>query len=274
MTIKLIACDIDDTLVRFPRPPSPRVIGALRAASDAGVTVALVTGRAFQRAQPIARSLNLTAPLICNHGGSIRDTADGHLMHLVTLPRALMVEIVAWLQTQGVHMILFECDQIYRDCVTEQVVPDFYPYTGEGRSTFYRDLSAHVPEETEILLVTSLDHDHLRQLFEQTRARFGDRARVLFTHPFGMDILSPDATKSRSLSWLAEHIGVTQAEVMAIGDGHNDVDMLAWAGLGVAMGDGKKEAKDVADVVAPSFDEDGAAWAVERYVLRPSDISD
>ena len=57
------------------------------------------------------------------------------------------------------------------------------------------------------------------------------------------------------------------AEVMAIGDGDNDVDMLAWAGLGVAMGDGQEETKAIADVVAPSFDEDGAAWAVERYVL-------
>lgn len=273
MPIKLIACDIDDTLVRFPNPASPRVIRALRAASDAGVTVALVTGRAFRRALPIARSLNLTAPLICNHGGSIRDTADGRLIHLVTLPRALMVEIVTWLQTQCVHMILFEGDQIYRDCVNAQVVPDFYPYTGEDRSAFYQDLSAHVPEQTDILLVTSLDHDHLQQVFEQTQTKFGDRARVLFTHPFGMDILSQDATKSRALTWLAEQSGITPAQVMAIGDGYNDIDMLAWAGLGVAMGDGKMEAQNAADVIAPSFIEDGAAWAIERYVLKPLGIS-
>ena len=268
MTIKLIACDIDDTLVRFPNPPSPRVIRALRAAGDAGVTVALVTGRAFRRALPIARTLNLTAPLICNHGGSIRDTLDGRFMHHVTLPRTFMVQVVTWLQTQHVHMILFEGDHVYRDCTAEQVVPDFYPYTGEDRSTFYGDLSAHVPEQTEVLLATSLDHDQLQQVFERARLQFGNHARVLFSHPFGIDILSQEATKSRSLIWLAEHLGVTPKEVMAVGDGHNDVDMLAWAGLGVAMGDGQTEAKDIADVIAPSFDEDGAAWAIERYVLQ------
>jgi Cof subfamily protein (haloacid dehalogenase superfamily) len=268
MTIKLVACDIDDTLVRFPNPPSSRVIRALRAASDAGVTVALVTGRAFRRALPIARSLNLTAPLICNHGGSIRDPLDGRFIHCETLPRAFMLQVVTWLQTQNVCMMLFDGDHVYRDCVTEQVVPDFHTYTGEDGSTFCRDPRFCIPEQTEILLASSLDHTHLHRVFERARARFGDQARVLFTHPFGIDILSQDATKSRSLAWLAEHIGVTQKEVMAVGDGHNDIDMLAWAGLGVAMGDGKAEAKAVAGVIAPSFAQDGAAWAIERYVLQ------
>jgi hydroxymethylpyrimidine pyrophosphatase-like HAD family hydrolase len=165
-------------------------------------------------------------------------------------------------------MILFDGDHVYRDCVSEQVVPDFQTYTGEDRSTFCRDLRLHIPERTEILLASSLDHDHLQQVFDRTQARFGERARVLLSHPFGMDILAQNATKSQSLAWLARHLGVARQEVMAVGDGHNDVDMLAWAGLGVAMGDGKPEAKDAADVIAPSFDEDGAAWAVERYVLQ------
>jgi Cof subfamily protein (haloacid dehalogenase superfamily) len=217
---------------------------------------------------PIAKTLDLTAPLVCNHGGSIRDTLDGRLIHHMTLPRTLMEEIVTWLQTQDVHMILFEGDHIHRDCVTEQVVPDFHPYTGQDRSTYHCDLRFHIPEQTEVLLTTSLDHDHLQRVFDRARVKFGDRARVLFTHPFGMDFLSQKATKSRSLAWLADHIGVTQQEVMAIGDGHNDVDMLAWAGLGVAMGDGKPEAKAAADAIAPSFSEDGAAWAIERFVLQ------
>ena len=267
MTYRLLACDIDDTLLRFPDPPSPRVAAAVRAAHDAGVAVVLVTGRAFRRAQPVARTLGLDTPLICNHGGSIRSVADGGLIHHETMPQALTLEAVAWLQTQQVRLFLFGIDHIYRNCRAEEVVPDFQVYTREERSTFALDLRPYVPEQTEIVLTTSLDHDHLAGVFERARARLGVRARVLFAHPFGMDVLSGNATKSRSLAWLAEYLGVGRHEVMAVGDGGNDADMLAWAGLGVAMGDAMPEVKAAAGVVAPPFDQDGLAWAIETCLL-------
>jgi Cof subfamily protein (haloacid dehalogenase superfamily) len=271
MAIRLVACDIDDTLLRFPDLPSPRVTRALHAARDAGVTVVLVTGRAFHRAQPIAQSLGLTTPIICNHGGSIRNVLDGRLIHHETMPRSLTLEVVTWLQAQEVHLILFGDDHIYHDCLPEEVVVDFQVYTRNEHATFVLDLGPHIPEQTEIILTTSLDHAHLAGVFERAKARFGKQARVLFAHPFGVDILSQRATKSRSLAWLADHLGIARKEVMAIGDGGNDVDMLAWAGLGVAMGNGVPEAKAAADAVVPSFDQDGLAWAVERYILSGRD---
>ncbi|MBN1933998.1 MAG: HAD family phosphatase [Anaerolineae bacterium] len=278
MSIRLLACDIDDTLVRFPDPPSERVVRALRAAIDAGVTVALVTGRAFPRARPIAQSLGITAPLICNHGGSIRHL-DGSLIHAESVPRPLMAEIVGWLQMQNVVMMLFDVGKgcvdgdasvpaIYHDCTAGQVVPDFHPYTDGPGTRFVCDLRAYIPEQTETLLVSSLDHDHLAGVYERACVKFDDRARMLFTHPYGLDILAQTATKSQSLAWLAGQVGAAQDEVMAIGDGVNDIDMLVWAGIGVAMGNARPETKAVADVIAPSFEADGVAWAVERFVLR------
>jgi hypothetical protein len=80
--------------------------------------------------------------------------------------------------------------------------------------------------------------------------------------------LLPQVFKSDALAWLAGQLGVAREEVMALGDGVNDVDMLAWAGLGVAMGDGHPEAQAAAGVTAPPFDQDGAAWAIEHYLLR------
>ena len=86
MSYRLLACDIDDTLVRFPGLPSPRATEAVRAAVDKGVTVSLVTGRAFRRARPIAQALALDTPIICNHGGSIRDPIRGATVHRKVLP--------------------------------------------------------------------------------------------------------------------------------------------------------------------------------------------
>ena len=126
---RLLACDIDETLVRFPNPPSPRVAGAIQRAIANGVMVVLVTGRAFRRAQPVAQALGLATPIICNHGGSIRGGLDGQMIYRRTMPRALTMELVTWLQGQQVCNLVFDGDQVYHDCLTDEVVPDFQVYT-------------------------------------------------------------------------------------------------------------------------------------------------
>ncbi len=262
---RLLACDIDLTLVRFPDPPSPRVVEAVRAAAEAGVTVVLVTGRAYRRARPIAASLGLSTPIVCNHGGSVRG-AEGHTLHRETLARPLVLEIVTWLQGRDVHTLLFDGDRVYHNCTTEEVVPDFRTYTSGPQSIYAPDLRPLVPAETEVLLNTSTDHAHLARTYEEVRARWGDRARVLFEHPHGLDVL-PQCSKAAALSWLADYLGIAREEVIAIGDGGNDADMLVWAGLGVAMGNAVPAARAAADAMAPTFKEDGAAWAIERYLL-------
>jgi Cof subfamily protein (haloacid dehalogenase superfamily) len=266
MTYRLVVCDIDNTLVRFPDPPSPRAIDTIRAARATGVTVALATGRAFRRARPVAQILEIDAPVICNHGGSIRDASTGEIIHRETMPRALARQIVSWLQAQNVQLLLFDGDLVYHDCTTDEVVPDFQVYTRGEQSIFTRDVLQALPQETEIVLSTSRDRDHLARVFDRAQARFDSVARVLYTHPHGLDIMPP-SSKAQSVAWLAAHLDVPQAQVMAIGDGSNDVDMLVWAGLGVAIGDGAPEALAAADVVAPHFEQDGLAWAIEQYIL-------
>lgn len=266
MSYRLLACDIDNTLVRFPNPPSPSVQGAVRAAVEAGITATLVTGRAFRRARPIAEMLQLDTPIICNHGGSIRNPSTGATVHRHALPYAIAHSVVAWAQTQGVHTLLFDGDLVYHDATTDEIVPDFQVYTYGAQSVFARDLRPVVPPETDIVLLTCRDTAHMAGVYERAGARYGEAARVLFSHPFGVDVL-PTSSKSRALAWLAAHLGIAQAEVLAIGDGSNDIDMLAWAGLGVAMGDSAPAVLNAADVVAPPFDQDGFAWAVEQYLL-------
>jgi Cof subfamily protein (haloacid dehalogenase superfamily) len=266
VSYRLLACDIDNTLVRFPDPPSPRVERALRAAAGLGVTVCLVTGRAFRRARPVAEVLGIDAPIICNHGGSIRDPRSGSTIHRHVLPAGLAREIVAWLQGEQVQLLVFDGDTVYHDARTEEIVPDFQIYTRGQDSVYAPDLLAALPETVEIVLSTSRNRAHLAALYERAQARYGEQARVLLSHPYGLDIL-PASSKSQALSWLATHLKVSQAQVMAVGDRANDADMLAWAALGVALRDGDAEALAAASVIAPSFDDDGLAWAIERYVL-------
>jgi Cof subfamily protein (haloacid dehalogenase superfamily) len=84
-----------------------------------------------------------------------------------------------------------------------------------------------------------------------------------------IEVTSPDVSKGRALATLADYYGIAQSEVMAIGDQDNDIDMIEWAGLGVAMGNASPGAKAVADYVVPSISEEGAAWAIEYFILQP-----
>ena len=85
-----------------------------------------------------------------------------------------------------------------------------------------------------------------------------------------LEVLAARTGKGRALRKVVDRLGIPARRVMAVGDGENDADMLAWAGIGVAMGQGHPAAKAAADVVAPSVEEDGLAWALEHFVLRPS----
>jgi Cof subfamily protein (haloacid dehalogenase superfamily) len=98
-------------------------------------------------------------------------------------------------------------------------------------------------------------------------AALGADLNVFRSHAELIEVTSPQVSKGRALAMLAGHYGIPQAEVMAIGDQDNDTDMIAWAGLGVAMGNASPGAKAAADHVAPPITEDGAAWAIEQFVL-------
>jgi Cof subfamily protein (haloacid dehalogenase superfamily) len=262
---RVLALDIDHTLVRFPDPVSPRVRRAVRAAVDAGVKVLLVTGRAYRRALPVARELGLASPMICNHGGVIRDVRDGSIIQRTTLDRALTSQVVAWLQAQPIGVILFDGDHVYRDCTRQAIVPDFHIYTRGPHSHYVPDLLAHIPLETEVLMATEVEETVVAQVAERARLRWTPTLRVMYSHPHTVDLI-PHSSKSEALAWLVAQWGVPRKQVLAVGDGINDVDLLAWAGTGVAMGDGHPEALAAADVVAPPFAKDGVAWAVEALL--------
>jgi hydroxymethylpyrimidine pyrophosphatase-like HAD family hydrolase len=118
-------------------------------------------------------------------------------------------------------------------------------------------LSVHDPAERDALVV---------ELREKLGAA-GVTLTVVASHPILIEGLPHGLTKAVGLGWLAEHLGLTPAEVLAVGDNDNDAPMLDWAGVGVAMGDASPLARAAADWVAPSVEADGAAVAIEKYVL-------
>ncbi len=264
---RLLACDLDGTLMGNDTKISSKVQTALAAAQARGVHVTLATGRSFPATLPFARLLNITVPLICYQGGLIKHSQTGEELYRVTMDRATVLQVIEVARKRDWHLVLYIEDALY--------VQDVRHSRG-----FYHGLLGKAISYVDDLSQTVTDHDHDPAKFilvadkteadniqTELSARFGRQMAVVRSHDMFVEGNPSQVDKGTALRWLSDYLDVPQAQVMAIGDQGNDVSMIAWAGLGVAMENGSDEARAVADWIAPPLSADGAAAAIERFLL-------
>jgi Cof subfamily protein (haloacid dehalogenase superfamily) len=263
--IELLALDLDGTIVGDDGVISLRNRQALAAAQARGVEVTLATGRMFQATLPFARELRIAAPLICYQGSMVRSpSGDPPIVHR-TVPLDLAHRVVEWTRERGLAVSAYVDDELYTDRVTPDTLYDAQLSQVELHSV--DDLLALLATEpTKLAIVT--DGTGTDEIVLDLARAIGDRLRVVKTHPRFVEATHPQVSKGWALAQLAHWIGVPQENVMAAGDNDNDAEMIAWAGLGVAMGNASPHAREAADHLAPRWEEDGLAWAVERFILK------
>jgi len=261
---KLLAVDLDGTLLGEDFTLSPRVKAAIRQAIERGVHVTLATGRGYPTTLRYARELGITTPLVCYQGGQIRDPVSGEVLYNVTMPRALAEEAIHLAQERGWHLCLYIGDQVFLNRLLRPF--GFYERLIGKAVRCVPDLITVLDGEPTKFIVVA-DEPQADRIEEELRARMDGRLKIVRSHRFFVEGNPLQATKGQALAHLAGLLGVNRAAVMAIGDQGNDTDMVAWAGLGVAMGNAVPQVKAVADYVAPPVDEDGVAVAIERFLL-------
>jgi hypothetical protein len=125
-----------------------------------------------------------------------------------------------------------------------------------------------MPEPPHKLIVTLLQPEDRTRVVGEMQQALGGVLTIVVSHPYLVEGLPAGMDKGHGLAWLANHLHVSQSEILAIGDSDADVPMIEWAGVGVAMGNGTPAAKAAADWVAPTLAEDGAAAAIQRFCLE------
>jgi len=261
---KLLAADLDGTLIGEDFVLSPRVKTAVRRAMERGVRVTLATGREYTATVQYARELGISTPLICYQGGQIYDPISGDMLHTVTMPRDLAEEAIHLARERQWTLCLYVGEQVFLNNIKN--LPEmFRPLVGVT-AHYVPDLATVLDGQLFkfIVIVEEAEGDRVE---EELRAHMDGRLHVVRSHRFFVEGNPLQATKGQALARLAGWLGVARSEVMAIGDQGNDTDMVAWAGLGVAMGNAVPQVKAVADYIAPPVDEDGAAVAIERFLL-------
>jgi Cof subfamily protein (haloacid dehalogenase superfamily) len=273
--IRLLALDIDGTLLTSDRAIAPRTRRALDRAREAGVRLVLVTGRRLPSARRIARDLGGDVPLVLHNGALV---VEGHeILRSLALPRDVARDSVACGLAVGVEPVLHcgargEGRLLVRSAASPTPLMRYYlERAGE-------DVRA-VPD----LLVALVDEEPMQVMFgggpgEMEAARdalegaLRDRARIeRSVYPARdlviLEVLARSVGKAAAVAFLQARWGITAGETLAIGDNWNDHEMLARAGLGFVMGNADPELRRLGLPVLPTNDEDGVARAIERHVL-------
>jgi Cof subfamily protein (haloacid dehalogenase superfamily) len=266
---RLIAFDLDNTLVGRDLAFSPRVRAAVARAQAQGVLVTIATGRGLWPTTELAANLGVKIPIICFQGGLVYDFLAERLIHETRLDPAVVPAIVR-LADERSWNLEFETPRVVYVRRNINHVESVMNMLKTANVRWVDDFLAELPETPHKFLLSVPDpalrdgvEAELRACWDQNLARI----TIVPSHPLFVEGIPHGMSKAVGVSWLAAHLGIEREAVMTVGDYNNDVEMLEWAGLGVAMADGSPAALAAADEVVPPLAEDGAAVALEKFVL-------
>ena len=262
MNYRLVALDVDGTLLDSSHTLRPRVVASVRAAQARGLTITLATGKLLASVRPILRQLETRGPIISLNGAATLDSETGAALRFVPLledDRQAIIRTVRELDP-GVLVSHFTVDGILMD--REHPLVGVFAEYGEGPPVLTPDLLATtLPPAAKILL--SGAPERLAALRVAVTPLLQDRVTITTTTPDFLEFFDPAAGKGLALKALCETLGVPRAAVVAIGDGENDIPLFAEAGLAVAMANATEGTRAAAHRIAPSNDEDGVAVVLD-----------
>lgn len=266
--IRLIVADLDGTLLNSAHVVSPFTAAAVDAAIAQGIKFTVATGKTFPSTPAIIRRFGIDIPVICGNGTQVF-APDGTLIYEHPIPLDYALEVVDLALDEGFTPIVYTKLGLLAPVRDDNVV----------------ELVAHHEPEPEIvddimgamkdhhkpykLVLMSQDYDAVAEFQTQITQTFEGRAQVLRSGLASVvELLPCGVSKATALQVILDHIGVQREQTIAFGDNCNDVAMLEYAGIGVAMGHAPQDVRAYADYVTGSNDEDGVGHALHKFVLN------
>jgi hypothetical protein len=275
--IKLIAIDIDGTLLTPEGQITARTRAAIRAARQAGVIVTLATARRYGGVRAVAEALGLALPLIVYDGTLTVNHPSRAILASQTLDPVIARQIIEIFRRHTIQPVVHPCESGY--CVKEEVWTGPAEYDNPGLALYltaagervrrlsYEVLSARATEALRVVAFAE------KALVEHVLSEVTSLDSTWNFAPHGsygsaeLAILPTGCSKASGVAALAARYSIPLEQVMALGDGYNDLEMLRMVGLGVAMGQAPEQVKAAANAITATNQEDGVALAIARYVL-------
>lgn len=263
--IKLVALDLDGTLVREDLSISQRVKDTLsHLINETDIKVVIATGRMYRSAVSFAQEIGVTEPIVTYQGAMVRDLIGSEPIYHQAIPLDIAKTLLEYLHEGDYHTNIYMNDSLW----THQDNPHL---------EYYRQASRVEPELTTDLLsvlvapptkVMVIDDSRVESLMKTLQDKFAGHLVCCRSRHNFCEMIHQDVSKWNAIKHLTKQYGIQADEVIAIGDQNNDLSMIQEAGIGVAMGQAPDDVKIHANWVTKSVDEDGAAVAIEKFVLN------
>jgi Cof subfamily protein (haloacid dehalogenase superfamily) len=262
---RLVAFDVDGTLVGRDLTISHGVREAIARMLKAGIAGCLVTGRMYRATVPFARELGFDTPIICYQGAAIIDPATDEVLAHTALQNDIVRELIEMTERDRMHLQLYRNDEYY--CEGRNRFSDLYASLSMTQPVIVPSLREAFAYSAATKAVIIADEPVAAQYADGLRTALGDRANVTRSLPEFVEVLDPAVDKGAALRFVAGRLGVGMDETVAIGDSWNDAPLLDAAGFAIAMGSAPPELRARADAMVGDIAADGVSEAIEKYVL-------
>lgn len=268
--IKLIAIDLDGTLLDNNKSISSKNLNVLQEVQRQGVRIVLCSGRPLPGIKPYLNLLDLNKPgnfAITYNGGVVQRTDSGQIISEKILTHRDIISLYQLSREIGVPMNFLDRERVYCPAPPEGV-PSLYGLVNQSLPLVHASMD-HLPADLKInKAVFCTDQSVLDEAIQSIPESFRRSYTMMKSKTFMFEILNKEADKAHGLEIVGSMLNIRAEEMMALGDQENDLAMIRYAGCGVAMGNAIQEVKDSARFVTKANTDDGVAYAVERFALN------
>jgi len=271
LSIKLIACDMDGTLLNGERKISAANAKAICNALKEGIKVTIATGRMFASVQHYATELGLDIPLVVYNGALVKEALSGKEVGAWPVPIYVANKVAAFCRDSNIYVHAYIDDKLWvrEDSEFARYYADFagVKFEVHGEELF------HMPKAPHKLLVMTKD-GQCEKVHVELESVFKDLVHVTSSQKNFLEIIDPDTSKWNAIKRIGEKWGIKQEEIMCIGDSNNDAEMVANAGIGVAMGNANDRIKNLAKIITGTNDNDGVAMIINSVITEQVEVSE
>ncbi len=268
MKYKLMAVDIDGTLLNNDGVLTDKTIDTIKKAVEKGLVFTISTGRPIQGLEKINKELNLDVPFITYNGAMIIMSKTKNVLFEQRLSSNATKSIIDLGRKLKTSIMVWSLNKLYVEEINEK--SEKYTAISGVEAILSKDFDIAIKNgATKILW-----HDDVETIekFQSEIGQYLDDSIVFHTsRPYFLEFVDKKVSKAKAMEKIGECYGIDRSEMIAVGDGFNDISMIEYAGLGVVMGNAPEEVKKVGDYVTLSNDEDGVAYAIEKFFLKPQE---
>jgi Cof subfamily protein (haloacid dehalogenase superfamily) len=262
--ISLVLADVDGTLVNEEKVLTKRAQAAVQSLHRAGIRFAITSGRPPKGMAMLLEALQLETP-IAGFNGGLFVKPDLSIIEQKTVPADVAAAAIKLIRDRGLDVWVYRGnDWLIGKADAPHVARE--AWTVKFDPVIVKDVGEKLDQVAKIVGVSD-DLDKVKRCEADARAAFGQRATANRSQPYYLDITNKDANKGAVVAFLSQHLGVTAAEIATIGDQQTDVPMFEKSGLSIAMGNAPAEVKALASVTTDSYNDEGFAKAMERFIL-------